>query len=89
MTNANYVWPRYFGRRHLGGIQGPAYTVTIIGASLGALPFGIAYDLLGGYRPAVGLLAVLPLGFGVAVAFIKPPVRAGAGAAAQAGAAER
>ena len=84
MTNASYVWPRYFGRRHLGGIQGPAYTITIIGASLGALPFGMAYDLLGAYRPAVGLLALLPLVFGVIVAFLPPPVRRKGGAAAPA-----
>ncbi len=75
MTNANYVWPRYFGRRHLGVIQGPAYTVSIIGASLGALPFGMAFDLLGSYRAAVGLLAFLPVGFALAVAFLKPPQR--------------
>jgi MFS family permease len=73
MTNSSYVWPRYFGRRHLGGIQGPAYTITIIGASLGALPFGIAYDVLGSYRGAVGVLAFLPLAFGLAVAFLRPP----------------
>lgn len=75
MTNANYVWPRYYGRKHLGGVQGPAYTITIIGASLGALPFGIAYDVLGGYRPAVALLTVPPLLCGVAVMFLRPPVK--------------
>jgi MFS family permease len=82
MTNSSYVWPRYFGRRHLGGIQGPATTITIIGASLGALPFGMAHDLLGGYRPAVGLLAFLPLLFGAAVAFTRPPVRRAPGTGA-------
>jgi MFS family permease len=74
MTNASYVWPRYFGRRHLGSIQGVAQTGAIIGASAGALPFGVAYDLLGGYRPAVALLAVLPFLFGAVVALLKPPV---------------
>lgn len=73
MTNSNYIWPRFFGRRHLGGIQGTAATVSIIGASLGALPFGIAHDMFGSYRVAVGLLAFLPLGFAVAVALLKPP----------------
>jgi MFS family permease len=75
MTNSGYVWPHYFGRRHLGGIQGPAYTITIIGASLGALPFGVAHDLLGSYRAAVAGLIVLPLVSGVAVACLKVPVR--------------
>ncbi len=78
LTNPNYLWPRYFGRQHLGSIQGPAYTITIIGASAGPLPFGIAYDLLGSYREAVMVLALLPLAFGLAVAFVKPPVRPGA-----------
>lgn len=75
MTNANYVWPRYYGRKYLGGVQGPAYTITIIGASLGALPFGIAYDMLGGYRQAVAMLTLLPLVFGVVVMFLPPPVK--------------
>jgi sugar phosphate permease len=75
MNFTAYVWPRYFGRRHLGSIQGPALTVAIIGASIGPIPFGLAYDLLGGYHEAVLALSLLPVAFALAVAFTRPPVK--------------
>jgi MFS family permease len=60
-THYTYVWPRFFGRRHLGGIQGTAQTVGVIGASLGPLPFGVAFDLFGSYAGALLLSAALPV----------------------------
>jgi sugar phosphate permease len=75
MTNTSYVWPRFFGRKHLSGIQGTAYTVCIIGAAIGPLPFGIAYDVLGGYHETLLWLSVLPVVFGLAVFFTHPPAR--------------
>lgn len=75
MTNATYVWPRYFGRLHLGGIQGAGFTVGVIGASIGPMPFGMAYDLLGGYHEVVLGLSFLPTVFGFVVFFTPPPIR--------------
>ena len=75
MTNASYIWPRYFGRKHLSSIQGTAFTICIVGAAIGPLPFGIAYDLFGGYHEAVLIQSLLPLIFGVAVYFTRPPKR--------------
>ena len=72
MASFAYVWPRYFGRKHLGSIQGPASTVIIIGASLGPLPFGIAKDWLGGYHEAFLLFSLLPLVFSILVFNLKP-----------------
>ena len=74
MTTTGFVWPRYFGRKNLSGIQGAAFTVSIIGASLGPIPFAVAYDFLGGYHDAVLGLSLLPLCFGVLV-FFTPPAR--------------
>lgn len=76
MTNASYIWPRFFGRKHLSGIQGTAFTVGITGAAVGPLPFGIAYDVFGGYHEAVLGLSLLPVIFGAAVFFTRPPTRA-------------
>lgn len=76
MVMSGYIWPQYFGRKHLGGVQGAALTISIIGASLGPLPFGLAFDLLGGYGQALILLSVLPAVSSVAVFFTRPPVRA-------------
>ena len=45
-----YIWPRYFGRLHVGSIQGTGQMVLVVGASVGAMPFALAmdfgYDLL-------------------------------------------
>ena len=58
-THYTYVWPRFFGRRHLGSIQGTAQTIGVVGASIGPLPFGAAFDLFGDYVGAL-LLMKLP-----------------------------
>ena len=60
MTYFSYMWPRYFGRRHLGSIQGMGQMIGVVGASLGPLPLGIAADVLGGYNTMLYALAVLP-----------------------------
>ena len=72
-----FLWPRFFGRRHLGSIQGAGTTINVVGASLGPLPLGIAYDLQGSYATALLLLAILPLGCAVAVLFIREPALTG------------
>ena len=84
MTTIGFVWPRYFGRTHLSGIQGTAFTISIIGASLGPIPFALAFDFLGGYHDAVLGLSLLPLFFGVLV-FFTPPARKPGGSPATSG----
>ncbi|MDH3662042.1 MAG: MFS transporter, partial [Alphaproteobacteria bacterium] len=68
-----YVWPRYFGRRHLGSIQGTAATIMVVGASIGPLPFGAAYDATGSYQTALLTLSLLPVLCAIAVLFMRPP----------------
>ena len=60
ITLYGYIWPRYFGLRHLGSIQGIGQMTGIIGASLGAIPLGLAYDLTGSYDTTLLMLAILP-----------------------------
>ena len=55
-----YIWPRYFGLRHLGSIQGIGQMIGVVGASLGALPLGIAFDLFSSYDATLRWLAVQP-----------------------------
>lgn len=69
-----YIWPRYFGRRHLGSIQGAGQTIGLVGASAGALPLGLAWDLYGSYDGMLQALAVIPLALSVAVfLFLRTP----------------
>jgi nitrate/nitrite transporter NarK len=72
-SHYTFMWPRYFGRRHLGSIQGAAQTIGIIGASIGPLPMGIAFDLYGSYTGVLYLLAVLPIVCALMLAFVRPP----------------
>lgn len=61
ITMMGYIWPRYFGRKHLGRIQGTGQMVGVIGASVGALPVSYAIDYLGDPAAMLRWLAVLPV----------------------------
>lgn len=72
-THYTYVWPRFFGRRHLGSIQGTAQTIGVIGASIGPLPFGAAFDLYGNYVGVLLASSVLPVVCAGAILLMKLP----------------
>jgi len=69
----SFMWPRYFGRRHLGSIQGAAQTVGVVGAAIGPLPLGLAFDLFASYTGTLYLLAALPVGCAFMLLFLRPP----------------
>ena len=75
-----FVWPKFFGRRHLGSIQGVNQMGAVIGASIGPIPLGLGYDHLGGYGGTLVALAAIPLMCAGAVAFMRAPRLEGAGA---------
>jgi len=55
-------WGVYFGRRHLGKIQGTAQAITVLASALGPLSLALARDRWGTYQPLfllLGALAVL------------------------------
>ena len=70
---ADVAWPEYFGHRHLGSIRSVGFAVGVVGAAIGPIPFGLAYDLLGGYNPAIAALLVLPVAACIAVLRTRPP----------------
>jgi predicted MFS family arabinose efflux permease len=72
-AHISYLWPHYFGRRHLGSIQGTAQTIGVVGASVGPIPLGAAFDLFGGYQGALLLLSVLPVLCAIAILLMQPP----------------
>jgi MFS family permease len=80
MVAADVAWPAYFGRRHLGSIRSVGFSVSVVGAAVGPIPFGLAYDLLGGYDPAIAALLVLPVAAAVAVLLARPPALRPSGA---------
>jgi cyanate permease len=50
-----------------------AQTIGVLGASLGPLPLGVAYDLFGGYEGALWLFALQPVVCAGAILLMRPP----------------
>lgn len=63
------LWPSYFGRKHLGSIQGVTTTAMVIGSALGPIPFGWAYDTFGDYNVML-IISALIWGIGALLAFL-------------------
>lgn len=74
-VSSGFVWPDYFGTRHLGTIRGYAMTGAFIGSAFGPLPLGILYSLQHGYDTALLLLMVLPVIAFILALFSKKPGR--------------
>lgn len=72
MTYVGFLWPRYFGRKFLGSIQGTGQMIVIVGASVGPLPLGWALDVWGEYDTMLHLLALIPITISVLVALLLP-----------------
>ena len=51
------LWPRYFGRTHLGKIRGGAQAALVVGSSIGPFLVGASFDYLGSFD--VSLLVFL------------------------------
>ena len=73
MTLFGYLWPRYFGRRHIGSVQGTGQMIGVIGASIGPIPLGMAFDFMGDYTLTLVGLAILPALVAVLTQFLKEP----------------
>ncbi|MGI9253900.1 MAG: MFS transporter, partial [Thermomicrobiales bacterium] len=61
LVSVDVSWPAWFGRKHVGSIRGAGTAISLAGAALGPIPFGIAKDRLGSYDPALAGLLVLPI----------------------------
>ena len=58
----NVPWPRFYGRKHLGSINGIVTGVVVVCSALGPLAFGYSDALTGSYRVAIaGCLGLTPL----------------------------
>ena len=73
MTLFGFMWAHYFGRKHLGSIQGVGQALGVIGASLGPLPLGIAFDKYGSYTEALHFLAFMPIACAILASFLIRP----------------
>jgi MFS family permease len=72
MTYVGFMWPKYFGRKHLGSIQGTGQMFIIFGASIGPIPLGFALDTWGEYDTMLRLLAIIPIAISAVIALAMP-----------------
>ena len=49
---SEFLWARYFGRRHIGAIRGIGNPIAIVGTGVGPILAGAWFDLSGDYNPA-------------------------------------
>ncbi|MFM7100400.1 MAG: MFS transporter [Verrucomicrobiota bacterium] len=68
-------WPRVYGRRHLGQVQGAAQALTVVASALGPLALAGAQAWTGSYAAIFRLLAVGVAGAAVAVWWVPLPGR--------------
>ena len=67
--------PNFFGRTHLGAIQGVMMMVIVIASALGPAMLAAVKSAFGSYEPGLHALAFLPLGVFLAAPFTRDPRR--------------
>jgi MFS family permease len=70
-VSTGVIWPNYFGSTHLGSIRSITMTSMVVGSALGPLPFGMAYDIFGGYNEILILMMAFPI-LGALASFASP-----------------
>src|SRR6185503_139022 len=63
------VWPKVFGRRHLGRIQGSAQALTVLASALGPVLLARCVDLTGSYASMFRILSAIVAGVAIAAYF--------------------
>jgi MFS family permease len=69
------IWPYYYGRRSLTSIRGVTMMVSVISSAIGPLPFGLAFDIFGGYQEILRLALIFPSLGVIAAFFAKKPTK--------------
>jgi MFS family permease len=67
------VWPRVYGRRHLGRIQGVAQAITVVFSAVGPLLLAACLEVTGSYLAVFYVLAAAVAAVGVAAAAAQLP----------------
>jgi cyanate permease len=67
------IWPRVYGRRHLGRIQGSAQALTVLASALGPLLLAWCVAWTGSYQGMFRILAVAIAGLAIAALRVPLP----------------
>lgn len=69
------LWPRYYGRAHLGRLRGALVTVMVASSSAGPFIMGLLRDLTGSYNPTMTLFAAICAPLAITALWATPPAR--------------
>ncbi|MFC1761645.1 MFS transporter [Planctomycetota bacterium] len=69
------VWPRYYGRKHLGAISGLAMSTLVFASAIGPFLFSAIRDTSASYQPVFLAAAGIPLGLFALTIFARNPQR--------------
>jgi OFA family oxalate/formate antiporter-like MFS transporter len=72
---SSVVWPRFFGREHLGAISGLFMTVIVLASAVGPFLLSAAELFLGSYRSGFIFAALLAAALGIAALRADNPQR--------------
>lgn len=70
---SEFLWARYFGRRHIGAIRGISRPMTLLFSAGGPIATGLWFDTIGSYQGAFFTLACLYLLGAIAINVSKVP----------------
>lgn len=70
---ANTLWPRYFGRAHVGKIRGSMMTAVVAGSAIGPFLMGMSFDWFESYAPSLWLFGAILVPLSVSALFATPP----------------
>ncbi|NET06337.1 MAG: MFS transporter [Symploca sp. SIO2B6] len=65
------VYAHYFGRLHIGTIQGLVITISVAGTALGPYIFAFGLDEFGSYKPVLLISALAPLALAIVAPWLK------------------
>ncbi len=55
------VWPKFYGRKHLGAISSLNLSAQVFGSAIGPFLFGLSYEWTGSYETAIYSCMLIPL----------------------------
>ena len=73
---SEFLWARYFGRRHIGAIRGIGNPISVVGTGFGPVLAGAWFDLSGTYNPAFIAAIAVYMAAATIIVTSRPPLSA-------------
>lgn len=70
-VSRRFIWPEYYGRKHLSTISGLTMTTLVMGSAVGPIIIGAGFDLYGNYQMVMWIMMGLSL-LAAICAFLSP-----------------